>query len=211
MNEPLRILAVCVGRVAPLLVHERGTPETVISGIAKTQVGSLAAPQPVAVGTTGLDGDEQADLTVHGGADQAVYVYPAMHYPFWQTLRGQAGMPAEEAHFEATGCALPPGLMGENLLVNGLPETEVWVGDRLRIGEVELRVERPRQPCYKFNARLGFKWAVKMMVDSGFTGFYCSVLRKGRLAAGDTIEHLPGDRVLTIAQSHRLRNRPKRS
>lgn len=210
MQSSAKILGVCTGKVAPLVVTERGAPETVISGILKSPIGSLQSPVPVRVGTVGLEGDEQADLTVHGGLDKAVYLYPVEHYAFWHTVRMQAGVPAPPTLAAETGTPLPPGSMGENLLVHGLLETEVWVGDRLRIGEVELRVESPRQPCYKFNARMGFKWAVKMMVDSGYTGFYCSVLRQGTLSAGDPVQLLAGERVLTIEQSHRLRNRARR-
>lgn len=202
-----RLLAVCAGRVAPLVVTERGAPETVASGIAKTALSRLDAPVAVRVGPMGVDGDEQADLTVHGGLDKAVYVYPLGHYAFWQTVRAQAGVPPSGPADPLTGTSLAPGAMGENLLVEGLLETEVWIGDRLRIGEVELRVESPRQPCYKFNARMGFKWATKMMVQSGYTGFYCSVLRQGSLAAGDGISLAPGPRVLTVAQTHRLKRR----
>lgn len=210
MSTAPRILAVCTGRVAPLVVTERGAPETVVSAIVKTPAGSPGAPLAVRVGPVGLEGDEQADLTVHGGLDKAVYVYPVGHYPFWETVRAQAGVPAPTEYSPLTGTSLPPGAMGENLLVEGLLETEVWIGDRLRIGEVELRVESPRQPCYKFNARMGFKWAVKMMVESGYTGFYCSVLRPGSVCAGTALELLPGERVLSVEQTHRLRNRPKR-
>ncbi|MBB5272674.1 MOSC domain-containing protein [Quisquiliibacterium transsilvanicum] len=210
MSTSPRLLAVCTGRVAPLVVTERGAPETVISAIAKSPLGSPAAPVAVRVGPLGLEGDEQADLTVHGGLDKAVYVYPVTHYAFWQTVRAQAGVPAQREPSPITGTALPPGTMGENLLVAGLLEADVWIGDRLHIGEVELRVESPRQPCYKFNARMGFKWAVKMMVESGYTGFYCSVLRPGSLCAGDAVQLLPGDRVLSVEQTHRLLNRPKR-
>ncbi|HWS74072.1 MAG TPA: MOSC domain-containing protein [Quisquiliibacterium sp.] len=205
-----RLLAVCTGRVSPLLVTERGTPESVISAIVKSPVSSIGSPAAVRVGATGLEGDEQADLTVHGGLDKAVYVYPVQHYAFWHTVRTQAGVPPAGEASVLTGTPLGPGAMGENLLVRGLPEAEVWIGDRLLIGGVELRVESPRQPCYKFNARMGFKWAVKMMVDSGYTGFYCSVLRQGALSAGDEVQLVPGDRVLSVEQTHRLRNRPKR-
>src|SRR5690606_37749501 len=107
----------------------------------------------VALASLGLEGDEQVDLSVHGGLDKAVYVYPAEHYPFWQTVRAQAGHTAPLSH----------GGLGENLTVTGLLEPRVWVGDRLRIGEVELVVTQPRSPCYKFNAHLGFSWAARMM------------------------------------------------
>ena len=200
MQSSAIILGVCTGKVAPLVVTERGAPETVISGILKSPVGSPQSPVPVRVGTVGLEGDEQADLTVHGGLDKAVYVYPAGHYAFWRTVRMQAGVEAP----------LEPGALGENLLVEGLAESRVWIGDRLSIGDVELRIESPRQPCYKLNARLGFHWAVKMMVQSGYTGFYCSVLQAGTVAAGDAVLLRAGARDLSIEESHRLRNRPRR-
>ena len=133
--------------------------------------------------------------------DKAVYLYPAEHYAFWNTVRGQAGRPE----------ALQPGALGENLLVQGLLEPALWVGDRLRIGEVELRLESARSPCFKFNVRMGFSWASKMMVQSGFTGAYCAVVRPGRLTAGDPIDVLPGDRIVTIEQSHRLRHGNRQS
>lgn len=196
----IRLLAVCAGPTAPLIVHERGTPETVISAIVKSPVSTLESPEPVTVHAAGIEGDEQADLTVHGGLDKAVYVYPAEHYAFWRTVRAQAGVETP----------LGPGAMGENLLIEGLLEPAVWIGDRLTIGEVALRVESPRQPCYKFNARMGFNWAVKMMVQSGFTGFYCSVIHPGRLAAGDAVTLRPGARDIGIVESHRLRNRGAR-
>lgn len=209
-----RLLAVCTGRAAALTITEYGEPRTVVSGIVKTAIGSIESPRPVPVGILGLEGDDQVDHLVHGGPDKAVYVYPVEHYPFWHTVRGQGGAPALDddpqrtaAAMQLTGAPLPPGMMGENLLVSGLPETEVWVGDRLRIGETELRVEKPRQPCYKLNARLGFKWATKMMQQSGYTGYYCSVVRIGRLAAGDAIELVRGPRVLTVADTHRLTRR----
>ena len=193
----IRVLAICAGRSAPLFVEERGSREAVASAIVKTAVSTLAAPTAVEIGPLGVAGDEQADPTVHGGLDKAVYVYPSEHYAFWRTVRGQAGRHE----------ALAPGAMGENLLIEGLLEPEAWVGDRLRIGEVELRVESPRSPCFKFNARMGFAWAAKMMVQSGYCGFYCSVVRQGELAAGDPVQVRPGDRVVTIEQSHRMKHR----
>lgn len=192
-----RLLAVCAGRVAPLVVRERGVPETVVSGIAKAALSTLASPVAVALGPLGVEGDEQADRTVHGGLDKAVYLYPHEHYAFWRTVRAQAGVDA----------ALAPGALGENLLLEGLLESEVWIGDHLHIGEVELRVESPRQPCYKFNARMGFAWASKMMVQSGYTGFYCAVVRPGRLAAGEAVTLRPGSRSVSLAEMHRLKSK----
>ena len=137
---------------------------------------------------------------MHGGLDKAVYLYPREHYGFWRTVRMQAKADA----------ALSPGAMGENLLIEGLLEPAVWIGDTLSIGEVVLRVESPRSPCFKFNARMGFGWAAKMMVQSGYTGFYCSVVRQGIVAAGDPVLVRPGDRVVTVEQAHRFRHRSPR-
>jgi len=195
-----RLLTVSVGRAAPLAFSARGAPETVASGIVKSPVSTIARPQPVAVGALGLDGDEQVDLTVHGGRDKAVYVYPAEHYAFWETVCAQAKVAAPAGH----------GALGENLTIEGLLETGAWVGDQLEIGEVALRVESPRGPCYKLNAHLGFDWASKMMIQSGYTGFYCSVVRQGKLAAGDAVLVRAGDRVVSIEQVHRLKHRPRR-
>lgn len=197
MSVSPRLLAVCAGQAAPLIAHDGdGRPVPVTSGIVKRAISELSNPAPVVIRPLGVEGDEIVDLTVHGGLDQAVYVYPGEHYPFWQTVRGQAGQ----------ADALAPGALGENLLIEGLLEPEIWIGDRLHIGEVELRVQSPRSPCFKFNLRMGFHWASSMMNQSGYTGFYCSVVRQGRLAAGDSIVVLPGDRVVTIEQSHRLRH-----
>jgi MOSC domain-containing protein YiiM len=191
-----RVLAICVGRGAPIQVGPADRRQTELSGIVKRPVSTLAAPAAVALGPLGLAGDEQVDLTVHGGLDQAVYLYPAEHYAFWRTVRGQAGLPG----------SLPPGMLGENLLVSGLMETGVYVGDVLQIGEVVLRVTRPRSPCYKFVARMGFAWASKMMIQSGFTGFYCAVVRPGELTAGSEILVSPGERAATIRQGHELKH-----
>lgn len=196
-----RVLAICCGRSAPLFVRERGGREAVASAIVKTAASVLDAPARVELGPLGLAGDEQADLSVHGGLDKAVYLYPAEHYPFWRTVRMQAGRDD----------ALEPGAMGENLLIEGLLEAAAWVGDRLAIGETELRIESPRSPCFKFNARMGFDWASKMMVQSGYTGFYCSVVRQGKLAAGDQVLVRPGDRVVSIEQAHRMKHRSRQS
>jgi MOSC domain-containing protein YiiM len=202
MSAAPRLLAVCAGRAAPLLARDGGDrPRQVMSAIGKQALSTLAQPDPVAVGPLGVAGDEQVDLSVHGGPDKAVYLYPSEHYAFWQTVRGQAGRTEP----------LQPGALGENLLVSGLLEPALWIGDTLRIGEVVLRVESPRSPCFKFDIRMGFSWASKMMVQSGFTGAYCAVVHPGRLAAGAPIDVLPGDRVVTIEQSHRLRHGKRQS
>lgn len=148
----------------------------------------------VQVSAMGLSGDEQADLSVHGGLDKAVYAYPVEHYPFWQSARAQAGL-------MGTDDALPLGTFGENLTVQGLLETQVWVGDVLRFAACALRVTQPRQPCYKFNAVMGFSGASKVMAQSGYCGFYLALEQAGHLSAGESFELVPGPRRLRIAES----------
>ncbi len=192
----MRILSVNVGKVAPLLVDDRGAlKKQVMSGIRKTPVSTLSHAHHIAVNPSGLEGDEQADASVHGGRDKAVYVYPYEHYAVWETMRLQVLKVDEK---------LPHGFMGENLTVTGLDETKVWVGDVLEIGSARFRVVSPRQPCYKFNARMGFKQASRMMVQSGYTGFYLEVLETGHLQAGDSITIKPGDRDLRLDEMHRM-------
>lgn len=151
----------------------------------------------VAVGPLGLEGDEQADPSVHGGLAKAVYAYPQEHYATWATMRGQAGIHA----------ALQPGDLGENLTITGLLETRAWIGDVLRFPDCELVVSEPRQPCFKFNAHMGFRHAAKMMAQSGYCGFYLAVKREGSLAAGETFELLPGPREVGIAELFKAKMR----
>ena len=142
----------------------------VMSGIVKRSVAG-----PVEVRALGLAGDEQADLTVHGGLAKAVYAYPIEHYPFWQTVRAQAKVAAWDA-------ALAPGAMGENLSLRGLLETEVWIGDVLRFPECEFAVSEPRFPCFKFNAVMGFKQASKLMAANAWCPrlkVFCSTASPG--------------------------------
>jgi MOSC domain-containing protein YiiM len=161
---------------------------SILTAIHKTPVGG-----PVAVAPLGLAGDEQADLSVHGGLEKAVYAYPTEHYPFWRNARAVAGVAGIDTQ-------LDNGAMGENLSLSGLLETDVWVGDVLRFANCMLRVEQPREPCFKFNAALGFNTAVKTMAQSGFCGFYLSVETPGTVEAGEPFELLPGPRQLSIPQ-----------
>lgn len=148
----------------------------------------------VAVDSRGLVGDEQADLSVHGGLDKAVYAYPAEHYAFWREARAQAGVSGIDAE-------LPYGSVGENLSLQGLLETQVWVGDVLQFARCELRVTQPREPCFKFNAAMGYPGAVKAMAQSGLCGFYLAVDQPGHLCAGEPFELLPGPRRLRITEA----------
>lgn len=148
---------------------------------------------PVGVAALGLQGDEQVDLSVHGGLSKAVYAYPLEHYPFWQEARVRAGVIDGDA-------PLVPGAMGENLTLTGLLETGLWVGDVLRFANCQLRVTQPREPCYKFNAAMGFNTAAKVMAQSGHCGFYLAVDEPGTLQAGEAFSLLPGQRQISVAQ-----------
>ena len=181
----LRLLSVNVGRCQRLRTGER----SVLSSIGKHAVAGTAS-----VGRLGLDGDEQADLSVHGGLDKAVYAYPAVHYAFWRAQRQEHGVSLFDE-------ALPPGFMGENLTVDGLLEQEVFVGDRLHFPDCVLRITAPREPCFKFNAVMGFAQAGRTMAQTGYCGYYLAVEQPGTLAAGQTGWLQPGQRALGIAQA----------
>ena len=164
----MKLLSVNVG--GPREVEWRG--ETVRTSIWKAPVA-----RRIAVRRTNLAGDEQSDPRVHGGPDKALYLYPHEHYAFW--------------HAELPDVALGFGQFGENLTSEGLLESDVQIGDRLRIGSAELQVTQPRVPCFKLGIRFGRPDLVKRFLRSGRSGFYLRVLREGELAAGDVIEHLP--------------------
>src|SRR5262249_29936033 len=142
--------------------------------------------------TLNLDGDRQADLSVHGGADKAVYVYPAEHYDYWLG--------------ELPGRDLPWGSFGENFTTTGLLEGAVHIGDRLRIGSAEVVVTQPRLPCYKLGVKFGLADMVKRFSNSRRTGFYLAVLKEGAAGAGDAIEWLHRDeqriKVADITRLH---------
>lgn len=183
-----------------ILSINRSTVQTLMtpSGPVASAIRKRSVDGPVAVHDLGLEGDAQADLRVHGGPAKAVYAYPSEHYPVWQTLRAQAGL----AGFDDS---LPWGALGENLSLRGLVESQVWAGDRLVFdGGVVLQVTEPRQPCFKFNATMGFKQAAKMMAQSGFCGFYLAVLTPGTLRSGAAFALEPGPRALSIPELFRL-------
>ncbi|MET0334157.1 MAG: MOSC domain-containing protein [Rhizobacter sp.] len=163
-----------------------------------TGIGKRATPDPVPVKPLGLQGDEQADLSVHGGLSKAVYAYPHEHYPFWQTVRAQAKVAGWDE-------PLPFGAIGENLTVTGLLEHQVWVGDLLRFPNCELAVSEPRFPCFKFNHAMGFNQATKLMGQNGWCGFYLAVRTPGTLQAGESFELIPGPREVGIQELFRSR------
>jgi MOSC domain-containing protein YiiM len=148
---------------------------------------------PVPVLALGLAGDEQADLSVHGGLDKAVYAYPSEHYAFWQDARRAAGVTGIDDQ-------LPFGSMGENLTLAGVLEHHVWVGDVLRFANCALRVVQPREPCFKFNAAMGYSSAVKDMALSGRCGFYLAVDEPGALQAGESFRLVAGPRNMGIPE-----------
>jgi MOSC domain-containing protein YiiM len=138
-----------------------------------------------------LEGDGQADLTVHGGADKAVYVYPFEHYDYW---RGE--LPDTE---------LSLGIFGENFTTTGLREEEVNIGDHFQIGTVKLMVTQPRLPCYKLGIRFGRPDMVKRFLASRRTGFYFRVLQEGEVGAGDVLELVSrDDNNVTVADITQL-------
>jgi len=184
-----RLLSVNVARATALTIRDR----EVMTAIGKRPVEGARA-----VAMLGIEGDEQADLTVHGGPSKAVYAYPSEHYPFWQTVRAQAGVaPWDEA--------LAPGALGENLTLAGAVESDVFIGDVLRFPNCALAVSGPRFPCFKFNAAMGFAHAAKLMVQSGWCGWYFSVRETGTIAAGDSFTIDPGPREVGIVELFRAR------
>ena len=163
--QPVRIVSVNVGRPATLEFDGR----SVTSAIVKAPVDGR-----VMVRRTNLDGDAQADLRVHGGADKAVYLYPAQHYAHWA---GELGRELS-----------PFGYFGENLTVEGADEAEARIGDVVRAGDALLEVSHPRVPCFKLAMRMRDHAFGKPFLASGRVGYYLRVLEEGGLASGDAIE-----------------------
>ena len=178
------LVSVQVGVARRIPMGGRG----VLTGMVKRPASGAVPVLPL-----GLVGDEQADPSIHGGLEKAVYAYPAEHYPFWQAARWEQGLGLIDD-------SLPHGSLGENLTLHGLLESQVWAGDVLRFPHCELQVRIPREPCYKFNAAMGFARASRMMAHSGFCGFYLSVLTPGSISAGEGFELLPGRRSVSIVQ-----------
>ena len=191
---PRTLVSLNVSLARPIVIDGR----EVLSGIGKRGVSG-----PVELGPLGLAGDEQADLSVHGGLSKSVYAYPSEHYPFWQTVRAQA-------RAAGWGDLLAPGAMGENLTLAGLLENQVWIGDVLRFADCELAVSEPRFPCFKFNAAMGFRQAAQLMSANGWCGFYLAVRVAGTLRAGEEFELVEGPREIGIAELFRARVAPRK-
>src|SRR5882724_1844501 len=163
----MKIISLNVGLPRDVIWHGR----TVTTGIYKYPVEG-----PVALGTLNIDGDRQADLTVHGGEHKAVYCYPIEHYAYWRKK-----LPNRD---------LPSGSFGENLTTEGLLENEVHIGDQFAIGAAEVIVTQPRLPCYKLGVRFESDDMVKKFLASRRVGFYFAVTKEGPVAAGDEIKLL---------------------
>ncbi len=173
----MKLEYIFAGKPVEVLYHG----QTIKTGIYKNQVHGK-----VKVSTLNIEGDKQADLTVHGGIDKAVYAYPIEHYDFWNEKRS-------DLKFE-------PGVFGENLSISGLDE-QVCIGDQFRIGSVTLCVIIPRMPCYKLGIKMKDPGFIREFMQEERNGFYFKVLEEGEIEAGNAIEKLSDDGYgLTIAE-----------
>lgn len=190
----MKLISINSGKVGPLFTNQHPDHAMVMSGIKKSSISHAGQPSPVDINTLGVIGDEQADPAVHGGIEKAIYVYPHEHYSFWNALLSrELKKPVD----------LESGAMGENFTITGLLEAEVYVGDTIQIGDLEFVVTKLREPCYKFNARMGYKGAAKAMLQSGHCGWYMRVITPGTLIAGSAITHRPGRQETAIADQVR--------
>ena len=183
----MKLVSLNVAR--PRLIVYNG--KTINTGIFKEP-----ASGPVQLRPLNLDGDRQADLTVHGGPYKAVYGYPAEHYPFWRQ--------------ELPGVNLPWGMFGENFTTTNLAEDDLHVGDRFQIGSSIVMVRQPRTPCYKLAAKFQRDDILARFLLSGRSGFYFSVEQEGSVAAEDAFQLLTRNHDgITIAEMNRLFVREK--
>lgn len=167
MHETATVVSINVGTPKPV-----ETP----NGVVMTSIFKSPVSGRIPVVGNNIAGDQQADLTVHGGPYKAVYCYPEEHYPYWQEQ-----LPDVE---------FSPGMFGENLTTRGLLESDVHIGERFRIGSAVLQVTQPRMPCFKLALRFQRSDMVKRFWKSGRSGIYFSIFQAGELAAGDTIERV---------------------
>jgi MOSC domain-containing protein YiiM len=160
----------------------------------RTSIWKTPVEGRVRVHRLNLEGDQQSDLSVHGGAEKAVYAYPSEHYAYWSR--------------DLRGVDLPWGSFGENFTTEGLLEEAVKIGDHLRVGSAEFVVTQPRMPCYKLGVRFSQEDMVKRFLKSGRTGFYLAVMREGEVGSGDPIEFTErDDHDVTIADISALYSR----
>jgi MOSC domain-containing protein YiiM len=178
----MRIESLNVAR--PQLMVYRGN--TINTAISKKPVSG-----PIQLRALNLDGDRQADLSVHGGPNKAVYAYPAEHYPHWRR--------------ELPGLNLPWGIFGENFTTSGMAEDNLHIGDRFQMGSAIVMVRQPRNPCYKLAAKFRRDDIVERFLLSCRSGVYFSVEQEGTVETGDAIELLTTDHDgITISEMNRL-------
>jgi len=171
----MRVLSVNVGM--PRAVEWQGT--TLLTGIFKDPVTGS-----VPLRALNLAGDAQADLSLHGGPDKAVYAYPSEHYGAWEARLGRR---------------LLPGAFGENFTTEGLVEDRVHIGDEFRIGTARLVITQPRLPCYKLGIRFDDPSIVRTFLKTGWPGIYFAVVEEGMVGPGDSIEQVHADeRRITV-------------
>jgi len=183
----MKLISVNVG--LPRLAMRNGEP--VSTGIFKEPVSDR-----VMLRTLNLDGDRQADLSVHGGPSKAVYAYPSEHYQYWK--------------HELPEMELPWGMFGENFTTEGLHEAQLNIGDQFRIGSAVVMVTEPRMPCYKLGIRFGRTDIIKRFLASERTGFYLSVLQEGEVGIGDEFELIQNNKQsVRVSDVTRLYTRDK--
>ena len=153
-----------------------GLPREVTSHgrVVRTSIWKDPVEGLVHVSSLNLEGDQQSDLSVHGGREKAVYAYPSEHYEYWRR--------------ELPGTDLAWAAFGENFTTEGLLEPDIRIGDRIRVGSAEFLVTQPRMPCFKLGVRFGRDDMVKRFLRSGRTGFYLAVVREGEVAKGHSLE-----------------------
>jgi MOSC domain-containing protein YiiM len=172
----MRVVSLSVGLPRDVEWHGRAV---------RTSIFKAPVDRRLRVTTLNIEGDEQSDLTVHGGIEKAVYAYPSEHYEYWAK--------------ELPRMDLPWAVFGENLTTEGLLEADVRIGDRFRIGSAEFVVTQPRMPCYKLGIRFGRPDILKRFLQSGRSGFYFAVTTEGEVGAGDPIERIArADEGLTV-------------
>lgn len=178
----MKVVSVNVGLPREVVWHGRNVNTAIFKQPVEGRVG---------LRKINLDGDRQADLTVHGGEHKAVYCYPIEHYDYWtRTLDGRD---------------LPLGIFGENFTTEGLQEDSVYIGDRFCVGSAEVIVTQPRLPCYKLGVRFEADDMVKRFLASGRTGFYLAVSREGEVGAGDDIRVISRDQnEVSVSEVTRL-------
>jgi MOSC domain-containing protein YiiM len=178
----MKLLSINVAR--PRIIIAKG--QRISTGIFKQPVGG-----PLMLRRLNLDGDRQADLSVHGGPSKAAYVYPSEHFPLWRK--------------ELPDMDLQYGMFGENFTTEGLNEDNTNIGDRFRIGGAVVMVTQPREPCFKLAAKFGRDDIIKKFLESGRSGFYLAVVEEGLVEASQTIERIYRDENgITVADMNRL-------